>query len=327
MFLITSKTLLKQKMKNKYFLGIDTSNYTTSFALCNEEGRVVANIKKLLDVKEGERGLRQSDAVFAHVKNIPLLSEELKSYLDGAELLGVGVSVTPRDAEGSYMPCFLSGKAVAYAIAATHNAPVYEFSHQSGHIMAALYSSGEAENLLEGDFVAFHVSGGTTEAVYVQPNGDGFEIEIIAETDDISAGQAIDRAGVMMGLKFPCGKELELLANEFNGKLPTAKISVRNGKCNLSGLENMARKLFESTNDKSLVSAFVLDFVGKTLSKLTENIREKYSNIPILYAGGVMSNKYLQKTLSSFENTYFATPEFSADNAAGIALLAQRANK
>ena len=323
-FLITSKTLLNPKMKNKYYLGIDTSNYTTSFALCDCNGRIVANIKKILDVKEGERGLRQSDAVFSHIKNIPELSQMLSQYLDNAELAGVGVSVTPRDIEGSYMPCFLAGKAVAYALAATHNAPVYEFSHQSGHIMAALYSSNRASELLKGDFVAFHISGGTTEALYVHPQNNSFDVKIIADTADISAGQAIDRAGVMMGLKFPCGKEIEKLALDFEGKLPNCKISVKDGKCNLSGLENIASKLYAETKDKSLVSAYVLDFVGKTLTRLTKDIREAHPGVPVLYAGGVMSNKILQNTLSAFENTYYATPEFSADNAAGVAILAQR---
>ena len=305
----------------KVYIGIDTSNYTTSIAVCDENGEIIANIKKLLDVKEGERGLRQSDAVFAHIKNLSLLAPKLAEAIGDCEVKAIGVSSVPRDAEGSYMPCFLSGKAVADMLGATHNAPVYEFSHQSGHIMAALYSCGNADELLKNDFVAFHVSGGTTEAVYVTPGKNKFSVSIIAETSDISAGQAIDRAGVMMGLKFPCGKEMEKYADEYTGKLPKPKICVKSGKCNLSGLENIASKLYQETNDLSYVSKYVLNFVSETLSKLTSDIRDEYPNIPIVYAGGVMSNKYLQNKLSNFDNTYFATPEFSADNAAGIALL------
>ncbi len=311
----------------KVYLGIDTSNYTTSVALCNEEGNVIANIKKLLDVKEGEKGLRQSDAVFAHIKNFPILAKELNQHIVGYEIAAIGVSAAPRDVEGSYMPCFLTGVAVAEMLSSTHNAPIYKFSHQSGHIMAALYSCGHLESLIKNDFVAFHVSGGTTEAVYVTPTENGFATEIIAETVDISAGQAIDRAGVMMGLKFPCGKELEAHAISNSKKIPQAKTCVKNGKCNLSGLENMAKKLYDETNDKSLVSAFVLNFIAKTLVALTNEIRDKYPSTPILYAGGVMSNKFLQNTLSQFSDTYFATPEFSADNAAGIALLTRQASK
>ncbi len=312
--------------KKKAFLGIDTSNYTTSIALCDGDGRMIANIRKLLDVKEGERGLRQSDAVFAHIKNFPELSLQLSEAMKGYSVEAVGVSVTPRDTEGSYMPCFLAGRAVAKMLGATHEAPVYEFSHQSGHIMAALYSSGDLDRLVKTDFIAFHVSGGTTEAVYVKPHDNYFDIEIIADTADISCGQAIDRAGVMMGLKFPCGKELEVLASRYGGKLPRPKVCVRNGKCNLSGLENIASKLYAETNDREYVSAYVLSFVRETLIQLTSDIRRKYPDTPILYAGGVMSNKHLQSALSGLDNTYFATPEFSADNASGIALLARKSH-
>ena len=319
---------MKLKMSSKkIYLGIDTSNYTTSIAACDEDGVVIANIKKMLEVKEGERGLRQSDAVFSHVKNFSSLANEVREKLCEFEIAAVGVSTRPRDVEGSYMPCFLSGKAVAEMLAATHNVPISYFSHQAGHIMAALYSSGAYDELSNQPFVAFHVSGGTTEALYVKPNSHSFDVEIIADTADISAGQAIDRAGVMMGLKFPCGKELEILANEYKGKLPKAKICVKDGKCNLSGLENMAKKLYDDCADKSLVSAYVLDFVAQTLVALTEQIRDKYPDIPIVYAGGVMSNKLLQSKLSSFEKTFFAEPVFSTDNAAGIALLTRTNNK
>ena len=314
--------------KRNLYIGIDTSNYTTSIAVCDEKGNVIANIKKLLDVKKGERGLRQSEAVFSHIKNIPELSSSIKGIIQNDDrIVAVGVSTRPRDVEGSYMPCFLSGKSVAYGIAATHNAPVYEFSHQAGHIMAALYSSGSLNDLIDNNFIAFHVSGGTTEALLVSKNDVSFDVHIIADTADISAGQAIDRAGVMMGLKFPCGKEIETLAERFIGKLPPMRISVKDGKINFSGLENILNKLYDETNDKSLVSAFVLEFIAKTLIKLTKDIRKNYPNLPIIYAGGVMSNSFIKSELSKFENTYFATPEFSSDNAAGIALLTHRLDK
>lgn len=319
---------MKRKMDSKkIYIGIDTSNYTTSVAACNDAGEVIANIKKMLDVKEGERGLRQSDAVFSHIKNFSEISNQVRTEIGEFEIVAVGVSTVPRDAKGSYMPCFLSGKAVAQMLAATHNVPISYFSHQAGHIMAALYSSGATDELITKPFVAFHVSGGTTEALYVTPNAHSFDVEIIADTADISAGQAIDRAGVMMGLKFPCGKELEMLAGEYNGKLPKPKICVTDGKCNLSGLENIAQKLYRETKDKEYVSAYVLKFVAETLVALTEQIRAKYPDIPIVYAGGVMSNKMLKSKLSALEKTYFAEPDFSADNAAGIAILAQRKHK
>ncbi len=306
------------------FVGIDTSNYTTSAAICTKDGEVRANLKLPLPVKAGEVGLRQSDAVFAHVKNLPVLMERLSAELCDYEPLAVGVSEKPRDAQGAYMPCFLAGVAAAKAFAAgCYDIPVRGFSHQSGHIMAAVYSSGNRE-LLESDFIAFHVSGGTTEALLVHPRADGFDVKIIGETLDLNAGQAVDRAGVMLGLSFPCGPELEKLALSNEKKIPKGKISVKDGSCNLSGLENLAANLYKDTQDKNLTAAFVLDFIGRTLLAMTEDLRAKHGDLPVLYAGGVMSNSIIKTMLKKSGNEFFAEPAFSSDNAAGVALLCRR---
>ncbi len=303
------------------FLGLDTSNYTTSVALCTESGDVLEQFKLLLPVKDGECGLRQSDAVFAHVKHFPILAERLREVLAGRRLLAVACSAFPRTAEDSYMPCFLTGKAVASMLGAALNAPVYEFAHQEGHIMAALYSGGAMEQLLKAPFAAFHVSGGTTEVLYVTPRECGFEVQLVGQTEDLNAGQAIDRAGVMMGLSFPCGKEMEQLALQCDQKIKGLKTCVRNGSCHLSGLQNITEKLWRETQDRAYVSKYVFAFVGKTLQQMTAALDERFGHLPIVYAGGVMSNRYLQQLLSARADTYFAEPQYSADNAAGIALL------
>lgn len=312
--------------KRKLFIGIDTSNYTTSCAVCDESGRVLANIKKMLPVADGERGLRQSDAVFHHTKNLPYCMDQLKvalSELDFEyEIAAIGVSSTPRDSEGSYMPCFLTGVAAAHSLSAISGAPIYEFSHQGGHIRAAIYSSGNDE-LLKCKFGAFHVSGGTTDLLLVEPRDIGFDITRIGGTLDMNAGQAIDRTGVLMGLSFPCGREMEGLANQFDGEIKGVSVSVKGLDCNLSGLENKASKLYLETQDMSHTSAYVFEFVGKTLYKLSENFRAEYGNIPLLYAGGVMSNGRIKAKLSKLDGTFFSEPQFSADNAAGISLLAK----
>ena len=310
-------------MMAECFVGIDTSNYTTSVALCSREGEVLANLKRLLPVGEGECGLRQSDAVFAHVRNLPILMQELRPFLEGKRILAVGYSARPRQAEDSYMPCFLAGKSAAYAVAKSLGVPLFELSHQNGHVMAAAYSGGVREKLLSKPFLAFHVSGGTTEALLVTPDGVDFKCEIIGGTKDINAGQAIDRVGVAMGLNFPCGAELERLALGFDAKLTKPKICVEDGYCNLSGLENKALELYKQTDNKNLVAAYVLDFVGATLESITRDIKKKYGSYPVVYSGGVMSCSILQKRLKK-ENAYFAEPRFSADNAAGIALLCRR---
>ena len=199
--------------KKLLFVGIDTSNYTTSCALCDGEGKVIANIKKMLPVKDGERGLRQSDALFAHTKNLPECMEALgevikKEMYDGARVVAVGYSATPRDIEGSYMPCFLAGVAAAKSFCASiPNVKSYALSHQCGHIRAAIYSSGYDHS--DGKpFGAFHVSGGTTECLLVKREDGGFKADLIGGTLDLNAGQVIDRIGVKIGLSFPAGPHM-----------------------------------------------------------------------------------------------------------------------
>ena len=297
------------------FLGIDTSNYTTSLSLVRE-GRVVCNLKKSVYVAEHQRGVRQSDALFCHVKNLPSLMEELGQIDD---LEAIGYSSRPRDVEGSYMPCFLAGELVARSLSANRGLPVYPFSHQAGHIRAALYSAG-ALHLVGKDFLAFHVSGGTTELLYCK----GEEITLVGGTEDLTAGQAIDRIGVKMGLTFPCGAALEELAK---GVTPEkARVCVKDLSCNLSGLENKAQKMAEQGRSNEEIAAFTIEFVRKTLEKLTENAFLRYGRLPVLYAGGVMSCSIIKKDFEERFGGYFAKPSFSADNACGTALLCMEAH-
>ncbi len=313
-------------MPDVCFVGVDTSNYTTSVAVVDEKGQVLANLKAPLPVGAGERGLRQSDALFAHVKNLPGLMDAVRPHLFGRTVVAVGVSARPRDAENSYMPCFLAGVAAARALAAGLSAPVFEFSHQSGHIMAAVSSSGAPASLTESPFGAFHVSGGTTDLLYVTPAGAGFHIEQIGGSADLHAGQAVDRIGVALGLSFPCGPALEKLALEDHGPVPRPKIAVKDGVCHLSGLENLALDLYRGTGSAPTVAAFVFDFLTETLFAMAAWVRQKHPGLPLVFAGGVMSNRgiaaALQKRLCG--DVYFAEPAFSADNAAGTALLCRR---
>lgn len=308
--------------KDGVFLAFDTSNYTTSCAACDGDGKVILSLKKLLPVAEGERGLRQSDALFHHTAALPAIIEEAAQTLSGREILAVGASERPRDKAGSYMPCFLAGVSAAKAAAAGAQSSYFGFSHQCGHIAAALYSANR-EELYGKRFAAFHVSGGTTDVLLCEAgNNHPFEVTRIGGTLDINAGQAIDRAGVAMGLHFPCGAELEKLAQD---TVPAEKprICVKGLDCNLSGIENKAAKLYNESGDRSAVAAIVIDFVSRTLEKITENLLETYPDIPIVYAGGVMSCKIIRKRLEKYGS--FAEPRFSSDNAAGVALLTRRA--
>ena len=301
------------------FLGIDTSNYTTSAAIYDSENNTIRQDKKLLPVKNGEKGLRQSDAVFHHTVQLPDRIEAL-GLPEG--ITGIGVSTRPRSVDGSYMPCFLVGEGTARMLGAALHVPVYRTSHQIGHILAALFSAGKLD-LLRKPFIAFHVSGGTTDCVLCEPdaeNGDFIRVKPVSGSLDLKAGQAIDRVGVMMGLPFPCGIALEQLAVKSNEKF-RYKPTMRGLDCCLSGLENQCRKLLDDGKSHEDVACFCLTAVGEVLHEMTKRVLEQYGDLPVLYAGGVMSDLFIRNRLEGAQR-YFAAPEFSCDNAAGTAIFA-----
>ncbi len=300
-------------------LGIDTSNYTTSAARL--EGGEIFQSKKLLPVKPGQLGLRQSDAVFHHVQQLP---DRLEEVLQGAPAVqAIGVSDRPRAQEGSYMPCFTVGVGTARALAAATGAALYRFSHQAGHIAAALYSAKKLD-LLEQRFLAFHVSGGTTEAVLVTPDeNEILHAEIVASSLDLKGGQAVDRAGVLLGLPFPAGPELEKLALCWDAPVKVRPV-MKGCNCSFSGIENQCKKLFDTGHPKEEIARYCLEAVRAALEGMCTELLGEYGNLPVLFAGGVMSNSIVKKALTEKFGAYFAEPVFSADNAAGAAVLAAR---
>ena len=303
------------------FLGIDTSNYTTSLALFDDEKGSDISVRRLLPVKDGELGIRQSDAVFHHNRQLPELFEELMGNYSG-RITAIGVSEKPRPIEGSYMPCFTVGLGYARVLAKALSVPVYTFTHQHGHIASALYSVGRLD-LLGKPFLSFHISGGTTEALLVDEN---FDITLIANTLDLNAGQAVDRVGLMLGCKFPCGKELEQIALRYEGNVKVHP-TLKEGNCCLSGLENMYKNMLSKGETKEKTAYFCLKYIEETLYKMAISLKEKYGNLPIIFAGGVMSNKIISKSMKTRLDSIFAKPEYSTDNGVGIACLAEKAWK
>ena len=297
------------------FAGFDTSNYTTSLAAYDDSG--IINYKRMLTVKEGERGLRQSDALFQHTVNLPQLLGEFKSN----DIKAVGVSDRPRNIEGSYMPCFLAGVSAATAFSKACGAPLFKTSHQVGHILAALYSADRLD-LINDRFIAFHLSGGTTEALLVTPHKDEIiRAEIVGESLDLKAGQAIDRAGVMMGYKFPCGKMLDELSAG-SDKEYKIKPSMKGADCSLSGVENKAKQMLQKGESKEDISKFVLSCVTAAVDSMLQAVTDEYGALPVVFSGGVSSNSLLRQVISEKYNALFAKPEFSLDNAAGVAVFA-----
>lgn len=300
------------------YLGIDSSNYRSSVGVVFEDNSYISN-RKLLFVEKGKRGLRQSDAVFLHTKQLPDILADTLNGLERKDIKCVSVSATPRNVENSYMPCFLSGLALAKSVSAALNVPMYEFSHQEGHIAAAILSANRLD-LLNKRFIAFHLSGGTTEALLVEPFNGRFNVKIIGKTLDINAGQVIDRVGVMLGLSFPGGPELEILAEK--GKLcRKIKPCIKGYDLAFSGVENICKDLLCKNEPYENIAATALNYVVLTVLELALKIKEFYGDLPFVFSGGVAANKFLRKTISEKLNADFASSELSGDNAVGTALL------
>ena len=297
-------------------IGIDTSNYTTSIAYF--DGLSGENCSRLLPVKQGELGLRQSDAVFAHIKSLPELSGRLFSHVQRETVTAVGVSTRPRAVEGSYMPCFMVGYSHAKLLADTLNVPLIEVSHQQGHVAASLWSAGHME-LMQEPHLAWHLSGGTTELLLVEPEGKNVRCTKIGGTTDISAGQLIDRTGQLLELPFPSGKHLDALSKEATMK-ETFKVKCSNMEFSLSGVQNKVQQFHAVHENPAETAGFALRCIAKAVYLATEQALKAYPGLRVVFSGGVASNSMLREVLKPL-NPIFSPPQFATDNAMGVAVL------
>ena len=300
-------------------IGIDTSNYTTSIAYFNGTGG--ENCSKLLPVKEGELGLRQADAVFAHIKSLPELSGRLFSHIQGETITAVGVSTRPRAVEGSYMPCFMVGYSHAKMISDMLGVPMIEVSHQQGHVAASLWSAGQLP-LMDEPHLAWHLSGGTTELLLVEPEGKNVKCTKIGGTTDISAGQLIDRTGQLLQLPFPSGKHLDALSSQAVLK-ETFKVKCSNMEFSLSGVQNKVQQFHGVHENSAETAAYALRCVAKAVYQATEQALKAYPGLRVVFSGGVASNSLLRDVIAPLKPV-FSQPQFSTDNAMGVAVLAHR---
>ncbi|MBQ4073952.1 MAG: O-sialoglycoprotein endopeptidase [Clostridia bacterium] len=300
-------------------LGLDTSCYTTSAALC-DDSTAPRQMRRLLPVPAGERGLRQSEAVFAHVRQ---LSDVLLPLLKEAPgpIDCVCASVSPRDGEDSYMPVFQVGASHGRAIAAALKVPFFETTHQRGHIAAAAWGTG----LASSRFVALHLSGGTTDVMLM----DGDSISPLGTSVDLHAGQLVDRVGVALSLPFPSGPYLEEMARK---GASAARIPVSFEKdginCHLSGAEAQLMRMIQSGEKKEDIAAEVYSILCRTVLRMLTTASDQTGAREMLLAGGVASSHLFRQLLLERNEKrrtglqiHFGRPEFSGDNAVGAALI------
>ena len=302
-------------------LGLDTSNYTTSAAIF--DGQSGENLGRLLDVSPGELGLRQSDALFQHIKRLPCLLEQMAEKGRLENIRAVGASTRPRAVEGSYMPCFLAGEGQGRGIAAALGVPFYAHSHQQGHLAVAAWSAG-CLDLLDSSFLAWHLSGGTTELLLVRPEGTSVSAEIIGGTSDLSAGQLIDRTGVLLGLQFPAGKALDGLYAQADACYEP-RVKIKELTFSLSGMENQVKALADEGESPANIARFAIDAISNVVWRVTQEAQRRYPGLPVLCSGGVASNSQLRAGLIHICGAICAKPQYSTDNAMGTAILTWRA--
>lgn len=309
------------------FLGIDTSAYTTSVALVNEACEIIADERIMLKVEDGERGLRQSEAHFSHIRNLPFLFERISAHLTDNRIASVGVSDRPRRLTDSYMPVFTAGQSVAQCIASVLGFPLRTFSHQEGHVMAAIGVSAVERQ----EFIAIHFSGGTSEILAVKADDFRFDIDIIMGSRDLNAGQLVDRVGVAMGLPFPSGPHLERMARDGESELTIPSVVTQQG-LSFSGAETRALGMLDNGVPAETVAFLVLRCIANTLEKAIRLANEKTGLKTVVLAGGVMANSLIRERLNQrFEGSglalFWSPVKLSSDNAVGTAMLALRQYK
>lgn len=318
------------------FLGIDTSCYTTSLALVDSRSRLIAERRLLLPVAAGETGLRQSEGVFHHTSRLPGLVEELCLSLDFSpreRLAAVSASVRPCRRDESYMPVFRVGEGLGRSLAAAFSVPFVGATHQEGHLMAALWS---AEERLAPPFLAYHLSGGTTELMLVEKIQRrprfAFDYSVAASTLDIPAGQLVDRVGVALGLPFPAGPALQKLAEELDQakdspakpekSIPTC---CRGGRVSFSGGEAWAKRAMAQGAEPAQIARSIERYIAVSLEKSVLQLAAEQKVNGVIFMGGVAANTYvrawLKERLSRRLPCLFARQEYSSDNAVGIALI------
>ena len=311
-------------MSERLYLGLDCSAYTTSLALVDEAERLVWERRQQLTVPEGGLGLRQSEAVFAHVRSLPGLWEEGASRLREAPLAAVAAAVRPRPRPDSYMPVFKVSQAAGELIARTLALSFFEYSHQEGHLAAGLWSAG----LPPGRYLAVHLSGGTTELLAVEGKEGGLlEIAALGGGADLHAGQFVDRIGLALGLAFPAGPALERCARRGRTGAIRLPVAVQGTAISFSGPASQAQRLLEQGCNGSDLARAVELCIADSLAAALRAVEDRLSYEGILLVGGVAANAFIGERLRQSElgrPLYFAKPEYAGDNAAGLAVLAVR---
>ncbi len=316
---------MKENLERPLFLGLDTSAYTTSLALVDGDERLVVDSRMPLPVKESSLGLRQSEAVFAHISNMPRLWENDAGVFRGSSITAIASSVRPRPVESSYMPVFKVCEAFGLFLAQALGLFFLPSSHQEGHIMAGIWSAG----LPRDRYLVLHLSGGTTEIIASDEESPGkLKLNLLGGSIDLNAGQFVDRLGLAMGFQFPAGPQLEVLAGCCQTEVPTLPLAVKGSEISFSGPASHAERLLQQGGSKAgLARAIEICIADSLAAAVNCLLRDEDEYKGVLGVGGVMANLFIRERLKekiAGLKLSFAQPRYAADNAVGLAVQAAR---
>ena len=284
--------------KDIYILGIESSCDETAAAVVKNGREVLSNIiSSQVPIHRKFGGVVPEIASRKHIENVlPVIDEALKqAKVDIKDIDGIAVTYGP-----GLVGALLVGLSAAKALAFALDIPLIGVNHLEGHVFANFLVDEE----LEPPFMALVVSGGHTALMKVKDYND---FELLGQTRDDAAGEAFDKIARVMGLQYPGGPEIELLAKEGNKTaidFPRALLDqsydfsfsgLKSAVINYLHTEKQAGREVNKADVAASFQAAIVDvLVKKSVHALQASGLKK-----IVLAGGVSANKTLQAELAA----------------------------
>ena len=314
-----------------FILGIESSCDDTSAAVI-KDGYLLSNIVASQAVHEAYGGVVPELASRAHQQNIvPVVHEALKrAGINKNELSAIAFTRGP-----GLMGSLLVGVSFAKGLALSLNIPLIDVNHLTGHVLAHFIQvKGEENELPAFPFLCLLVSGGNSQIILVKSYN---EMEILGQTIDDAAGEAIDKCSKVMGLGYPGGPIIDKLARQGNPKSFTfSKPHIPGLDYSFSGLKTSFLYSLRDwiKEDPDFIEHHKADLAASLEATVVDILMEKlrkaakqYNIKEVAVAGGVSANKYLRgeiKRIAEENNAKLSIPEFiyCTDNAAMIGAAA-----
>lgn len=315
-----------------YILGIESSCDDTSAAvLCN--GVLLSNVTASQDVHRAYGGVVPELASRAHQQNIvPVVDQAIRrAGITKDKLSAIAFTRGP-----GLMGSLLVGVSFAKGMARALGIPLIDVNHLQGHVMAHfIKESADDRNVPPMPFLCLLVSGGNSQIIKVNAYND---MQIIGQTIDDAAGEAIDKCSKVMGLGYPGGPIIDRLARQgkphaykfAEPQIPDFNYSFSGFKTSfLYNLRDWQKDDpdFVSHHKEDLAASIEFTIVDILMKKLRLAVRKTGIN-HVAVAGGVSANTGLRNAFHEHARKYgwhIYIPKFSytTDNAAMIAIVGQ----